>query len=229
VKLSIIVPALNEAPRIAQTLAALAPMRARGCEVIVVDGGSSDGTVDAAVAGCDRVIAAPRGRASQQNAGATVATGHVLLFLHADTVLPADADLLVCKAIVDGASWGRFDVRFATPEGGARLPAMLAVVAAMMNARSRWSGIATGDQCLFVTRDAFQRVGGFPAQALMEDIEISRRLKQLGAPACLRQRVTTSPRRWLTRGVWRTIVLMWWLRFAYWLGASPATIARWYR
>ncbi len=226
VSLSIIVPVLDEAPRIAATLAALAPLRERGCELIVVDGGSSDGTVAAAQAVCDRVLVSSRGRATQQNAGAAAASGDRLLFLHADTRLPADADRLLAAALQSGAVWGRFDVDF---DGEVRLPATLRLVAFMMNRRSRLTGIATGDQALFMTRAAFDAVGGFPDQPLMEDIEISRRLKRLGPPACLSGRVHTSPRRWLKHGIWRTIVLMWWLRFAYWIGVSPQRLARWYR
>jgi rSAM/selenodomain-associated transferase 2 len=146
-----------------------------------------------------------------------------VLFLHADTRLPADADRIVLDAVQRGASWGRFDVRI---EGRSR---WLPVVAALMNARSRLSGIATGDQAIFVTRAAFDRVGGFPDQPLMEDIEISRRLRRLARPACLRARVVTSGRRWDTHGAWRTIVLMWRLRWAYWRGAPAQELARRYR
>ena len=226
--LSIIVPVLNEARGICQTLQALAPLRARGVQVIVVDGGSTDDTVQQARLVCDaaawQVIESPAGRAAQMNAGAKVASAATLLFLHADTTLPAAADILVARALNRGIhQWGRFDVRIA---GKHR---MLRVVAAFMNRRSRWSGIATGDQALFMTRTAFDQVGGFPPQALMEDIEISKRLLQFSRPACLAARVVTSGRRWETRGVWRTIVLMWRLRFAYWWGASPQRLAELYR
>ena len=162
--LSIIVPALNEATGIVATLSALAPLRACGAEVIVIDGGSEDATPALAQAGADRVVAGPRGRARQMNAGAALASAPVLLFLHADTRLPAGADRLIDAALASGASWGRFDV-FIT----GRAP-LLRLVAAMMNLRSRLTGIATGDQAIFVTRSAFVRVGGFPDQALMEDI-----------------------------------------------------------
>jgi len=221
--LSIIVPALNEAAGITATLAALAPLRARGAEVIVVDGGSDDGTAELAAAQADRVAVSARGRARQMNAGAAVARAPVLLFLHADTRLPEGADRSIHAAIERGAGWGRFDVHI---DGRAR---MLRVVAAMMNWRSRLTGIATGDQAIFVTRQAFDRVGGFPAQPLMEDIELSRRLRGLAAPACLRDRVLTSGRRWEQRGVWRTIFLMWRLRWRYWRGASPQALAEAYR
>ncbi|HSQ72224.1 MAG TPA: TIGR04283 family arsenosugar biosynthesis glycosyltransferase, partial [Rubrivivax sp.] len=165
----------------------------------------------------------PRGRAVQMNAGTARASAALLLFLHADTQLPPGADLRVRQAVARGAAWGRFDVRI---DGR---PRMLRVVAALMNWRSRWTGIATGDQAIFVTRTAFERVGGFPVQPLMEDIELSRRLKRLGRPACLRDRVRTSGRRWEQRGVWRTIVLMWWLRWRYWRGESAQSLAEAYR
>ncbi len=221
--LSIIVPALNEAAGIVSMLSALAPLRARGAEVIVVDGGSQDGTAELADSQADRVVAALRGRARQMNAGAALARAPVLLFLHADTRLPEGADRSIQTAVAGGASWGRFDVRI---DGRAR---MLRVVAFMMNLRSRLSGIATGDQAIFVTRLAFQRAGGFPDQPLMEDIELSRRLCKLAAPACLPDTVVTSGRRWERHGVWRTIFLMWWLRWRYWRGASPQALAEAYR
>ena len=221
--LSIVMPTLNEADGIAATLHALQPLRGRGVELVLADGGSSDATVRLAAPLADGVFDAPRGRAAQMNAGAEAARGQVLLFLHADTRLPADADGAVLRAIAGGAAWGRFDVRI---DGR---PWMLRVVAALMNRRSRWTGIATGDQAIFVTRDAFERIGGFPPQPLMEDIELSRRLKRLARPACLRERVVTSGRRWEQRGVWRTIVLMWRLRWRYWRGESAARLAEAYR
>ena len=221
--LSIVVPALNEAAGIVATLQALAPLRARGVELLLADGGSTDGTAALAAPWVDAVVQAPRGRALQMNAGAARARGEVLLFLHADTLLPAGADGLVLQAVAAGACWGRFDVHILGR------PRMLRVVAALMNLRSRATGIATGDQAMFCTRAAFAQVGGFPVQPLMEDIELSRRLKRLGPPACLRARVRTSGRRWEQRGVWRTIVLMWRLRWRYWRGASPDSLARAYR
>ena len=224
--LSIVIPALNEAAGLEATLQALQPLRLRGVELVLADGGSSDATPTLAQPWVDAVVDAPRGRALQMNAGAARARTDVLLFLHADTRLPPLADVLVLQAVQrsdKGACWGRFDVRI---EGR---PRMLRVVAALMNLRSRASGIATGDQAIFITREAFERVGGFPEQALMEDIEISRRLKRLGRPACLRARVCTSGRRWEQRGVWRTIVLMWRLRWRYWRGESPARLAEAYR
>ena len=229
-RLSIVLPVLDEASSLGATLEALSPLRARGVEVIVVDGGSSDGTSACAQAGADIVLTAPRGRARQMNAGAAVARGEVLLFVHADTTLPAHADALVLQAVERGAQWGRFDVRIdAGPSRVSMARLMLPVVARCMNVRSRLSGIATGDQALFVQRARFQQLGGYADQPLMEDIELSRRLRAVGPPACLRQTVLTSGRRWQTRGVWRTIFLMWRLRWRYWRGESPDTLARAYR
>ena len=219
-------PVLNEADAIACALRALAPLAARGAQIIVTDGGSTDGTVASALA-CGvpiRVVHAPRGRALQMNAGAQRATGELLLFLHADTWLPSNADQLVRQALAAGPQvWGRFDVRI---EGR---PGMLRVIAALMNSRSRWTGIATGDQALFMTRAAFDAVGGFPDQPLMEDIAMSARLLKFSRPACLRERVVTSGRRWETHGVWRTVLLMWRLRLAYWRGVAPERLAGWYQ
>ena len=218
-RLSIVVPALNEARGIREALEALAPLRRRGHELIVADGGSEDGTPELAQPLCDRLIATPRGRALQMNGGARAATGEALLFLHADTRLPPRADELVFDAL-QRHSWGRFDVAI---EGRHRL---LRVVACAMNLRSRLTGIATGDQAIFVRRDRFP---GFPEIALMEDVALSRAMKRRGAPACLRERVRTSGRRWEERGVLRTIVLMWRLRLAYALGADPERLAERYR
>ena len=220
---SIIVPALDEARGIAATLAALAPLRARGTEVIVVDGGSRDATAQIAAPLCDRLLAAPRGRASQMNAGARASHGEILVFLHADSRLPQGALEAIDAALAAPRhAWGRFDVRI---EG--RSP-LLALVAFAMNLRSRLTGIATGDQAIFVRRAAFEQVGGFPAIPLMEDVAISSALKRVSPPACLSQRVATSGRRWESRGVLATVALMWRLRFAYALGADPHRLARRY-
>jgi rSAM/selenodomain-associated transferase 2 len=205
-------PVLNEAPGIRAALEALAPLRARGHEVIVVDGGSSDGTPALAAGLCDRVVTGPRGRASQMNAGAQLASGEVLLFLHADTRLPSEFTVPECL-------WGRFDVQI---EG--RHP-LLPVVAWAMNLRSRLTGIATGDQAIFVRREAFP---GFPAIALMEDIALCKAMKKRAWPTCLHEKVVTSGRRWESRGVLRTIVLMWKLRLLYFFGARPEALARRY-
>jgi|SRR5579862_2690912 len=217
-RLTIIVPVLNEAAIVAGALRALAPMRARGAEVIVVDSGSRDGTAQLARPFADRVLGVARGRGAPLNAGAALGSGDVLVFLHADTALPENADRLVAAALTRRA-WGRFDVRIA-----GRHP-LLAVVARMINWRSRLTGIATGDQAIFVTREAFMAVGGFPDLPLMEDIAISRRLKRICRPYCIGTPVVTSGRRWETNGVWRTILLMWRLRLGYYLGVAPAALA----
>ena len=217
-KLSIVVPVLNEAAAIAGALEALAPLRAGGHEVIVVDGGSEDATAALAAPLADFVIVAPRGRARQMNAGAAAAKGDVLLFLHADTRLPSGADAAVAGAMAS-SDWGRFDVAI---DGGAM---GLGVVAFFMNWRSRLTGIATGDQAIFVRRTAFR---GFPEIPLMEDIAFSRAMRRRSPPACLRQVAVTSGRRWVRNGVVRMVLLMWRLRLAYWLGASPDELARRY-
>jgi rSAM/selenodomain-associated transferase 2 len=221
-KLSIVMPVLNEAADIAAALSALAPYRKRGVEVIVVDGGSNDATAELAGPLADRVLSAPRGRGLQMNAGAAAATGDVLLFLHADTRLPDGADRLVLDGLSASARvWGRFDVRI---DGGG----VFALISLLMNLRSRLTGIATGDQAMFATRAAFESVRGFPAIALMEDVALSAQLKRIGRPLCLRARVTTSGRRWHKHGVLRTILLMWKLRLAYYLGADPIRLAQSY-
>ena len=218
-KLSIVMPVLDEGEGIAATLDALADLRALGTEVIVVDGGSRDATIQRARPRADRVILAPRGRALQMNAGAEKASGNVLLFLHADTRLPADADhVLLSELERSGRVWGRFDVKI---EG--RSP-LLIVVAWLMNIRSRLTGIATGDQAIFVRRAAFQAAGGFPAIPLMEDIALSQRLKRLSRPFCIATPAVTSGRRWDYYGVLRTILLMWRLRLAYYFGVAPARL-----
>lgn len=218
--LSIVVPVLNEAACIEDALRALAPLRTRGAEVIVADGGSTDGTPALARPLADHVLAAPRGRAAQMNAGAALARGDLLLFLHADTRLPPEADRLVNDALM-GHLWGRFDVRF--DERG-----IFALIAFTMNLRSRLTGIATGDQAMFITRAAFARAGGFPPIALMEDIALSAALKRLGRPAALHARVTTAARRWRRHGIARTVLLMWRLRLAYFFGTDPEKLARLY-
>jgi rSAM/selenodomain-associated transferase 2 len=222
-RVSIVIPALNEAAGIGATLDALQALRVRGVELVLVDGGSSDSTAALSRPWVDQLVRTDKGRALQMNAGAAVARGDVLVFLHADTRLPPLADALVLRAIEAGASWGRFDVVI---ESNVRL---LRLVAWLMNMRSRLGGIATGDQAIFVTRKAFTEAGGFPAQPLMEDIELSRRLKRAASPVCLREKVCTSGRRWEQRGVLRTVLLMWWLRWRYWCGACPQRLARAYR
>ena len=222
-KLSIIMPVLDEGEGIAAALDALADLRALGTEVIVVDGGSRDATVQRARMRADRVISASRGRALQMNAGAEKSSGDVLLFLHADTRLPADAEHIVLNGLQrSGRAWGRFDVKI-----GGRNP-LLAIIARLMNIRSRLTGIATGDQAIFVRREAFRAAGGFAAIPLMEDIALSKRLKRVSRPLCLRECVVTSGRRWESHGVLNTVLLMWRLRLAYFFGADPQALARRY-
>ena len=220
-RISVVVPTLDEADEIVAALTPLQSLRTAGHEIIVVDGGSRDATLARAVSLADRTLIARRGRALQMNAGAAAATGDVVLFLHADSRLMSDA--IVTLAIALGQSrrrWGRFDVAIT-----GRFQA-LRVVAALMNLRSRLTGIATGDQGIFVERALFDAVGGYPDQPLMEDIELSRRLKRAGgAPLCLRTRILTSGRRWERDGLWRTIVAMWQLRFAYWCGVDAIRLA----
>lgn len=223
IKLSIVIPVLNEAEGLADCLQTLQALRS-DCELIVADGGSTDTSPTLAAPLADKVVAAPRGRAKQMNAGAAEATADILLFLHADTALPDRAVDRIFDAVNRGWRWGRFDVGFDDPM------AIFKLISSLMNLRSRLSGIATGDQAMFVTRQAFAAVGGFPDIALMEDIALSARLKKIGNPCCLRDKVTTSARRWRKNGVCQTIFLMWRLRLAYFFGADPEHLAaRYYR
>ena len=221
--ISVVIPVLDEAEGIARSLRPLQALRGHDIEVIVVDGGSRDGTRHAAHFLCDRFLDAPRGRARQMNAGAGVAGGHVLLFLHADTRLPSGWSRMVRDALEGrGCEWGRFDVQLDGTHP------MLRVVERAMNLRSRLSGMATGDQAIFVTRSAFRTAGGFPEIALMEDIALSRTLRARSRPICLRAAVITSSRRWERNGIPRTILLMWRLRLQYAFGADPEKLARLY-
>jgi rSAM/selenodomain-associated transferase 2/rSAM/selenodomain-associated transferase 1 len=222
--LRIVIPVLNEGKALSEHLARLQALRSQGVELVVVDGGSTDESWARARPWVDRLIASPAGRARQMNAGAQdtpTSQADALLFLHADTQLPSNALALVLAALRERA-WGRFDVQFHANDW------RLGWVQTMMNLRSRLSGIATGDQAMFVRADAFHTTGEFTDQALMEDIELSKRLKRLSRPACLRERVCTSARKWEREGVWRTVGLMWRLRLAYFLGAQPEQLAHEY-
>ena len=228
---AVILPVFNEANHLEKTLSELLAGHPFD-EVIVVDGGSTDASVEIVckLMSADRpgsqpipyLIQAPRGRARQMHAGAQAATSDALLFLHADTAPPVDAVARIRDAVRHGRLWGRFDVRLS----GRHF--LFRVIERLMNWRSRASGIATGDQGLFVRRDVYRMLGGFAPIALMEDIEFSTRLKWVGKPARLRGPVIVSSRRWEDRGITRTILLMWTLRFLYWLGVSPERLARWY-
>ncbi len=220
-RISVVVPARNESDEIEAALRSIG--RDAVHEILVVDGGSDDDTSARARALGVRVVEAQAGRSTQMNAGAALTSGDVLLFLHADTRLPAGWSGAVREAVHRGAVGGRFDVELRGRH------AMLRIVGTFMNARSRWSRIYTGDQAIFVRRDVFERLGGYETIPLMEDIAMSRRLKREGPVACLRLRVSTSGRRWETHGVFRTIGLMWSLRLAYFLGVPPDRLAGWYR
>lgn len=221
-RLSIVVPALNEAGSIAPMLRALAPLRGRGHEVIVVDGGSEDGTVALAAGLADRVLRAPRGRARQMNAGAAAARGEILFFLHADSIVPRGFAAAIASAC-EQAIGGRFDVDLAAR--GARFR----MIENAINLRSRWSGLFTGDQGLFIRRDAFAALGGYPDQPLLEDLALAHAMKRHGHVAALRERILTSARRWQRHGTLRTLLLMWRIRGLYALGVPPERLAHLYR
>lgn len=222
-RLSIVIAALNEAEHIPATLAPLQAMRARGVEVILADGGSTDATKPLAALLVDRIVDSHQGRARQMNAGAKLALGDTLLFLHADSTLPPDADQLILRRLQSTSrAWGRFDVSIKGQHF------FLPVVAWCMNHRSRLTGIATGDQGLFMTHDAFTAAGGFANIPLMEDVAMCVTLKKNSPPLCLKQKIITSGRRWEQHGVWRTIFLMWRIRAAYFFGVDPVALHRAY-
>lgn len=219
---SIIIPTLNESAGIKKCLLALQGIRSQ-CQLIVVDGGSVDNTKELCLPLVDQFISSAKGRAIQMNLGAEQASTEVLIFLHADTYLPEGALQLMKKSLESEEQWGRFDMQLMGESP------MLEVVSFMMNWRSRLSGIATGDQVMFMTQSVYTRVGGFPEISLMEDIAMSKRLKKISACACLSENVKSSGRRWEEFGVWRTIILMWSLRLRFFLGASPEYLAQRYR
>lgn len=230
-KFSIIIPMLNEAPQIERLLKSLQNYRAQGHEIIVVDGGSCDESIAKAKGWVDGLLEVEdpvrdRGRAVQMNRGAEMATGDVLLFLHCDTFLPSQALLSLEKLFVtrQAAAWGRFDIELS----GRRK--IFRVIESAINCRSRWSGIATGDQAIFVRANTFAAIGGYQRVPLMEDVDLCKRLKRVvGSPINSRLKVSTSSRRWETHGVYKTILLMWCLRFAFFVGVNPSRIAAFYR
>ena len=214
--ISIIVPTINEGRTIDSCLRQLSGMRNRGHEVIVVDGGSDDDTLVTARPLADKVIQNQKGRARQMNAGAGLAKGDIYLFLHADTILPGDADRLILDCVkLYPDFWGRFDVKLSGTHW------LLRVIGLFMNFRTRITGIVTGDHGIFVSRRWFETIGGYETIDIMEDISISKRLKRLGRPVCLKASVITSSRRWEENGILRTVFKMWRLRLAYALGVNP--------
>ncbi len=215
---SIIIPVLNESDKIQACLLKLQGIRDKA-EIIVVDGGSTDNTLKLALPLADKVISSDKGRARQMNAGANIATAQTLIFLHADTFLPNNALALISQS---SSAWGRFDIKLSGK------PFMLKVVAQFMNWRSRLTGIATGDQVIFVSRQLFNQVNGYPDIALMEDISLCTALNKITKPDCLKAKVTSSGRRWEAFGVFRTILLMWSLRLGYFFAEKPEVLAKLY-
>jgi len=222
VKISIIIPVLNEEISLSRLAEHLQFIRQQGHEIIIVDGGSVDNTLSIAYSLTDTVIISKPGRALQMNSGAAVASGDVLLFLHADTFLPDDSVQIISDLSLSENYWGRFDVRLSSGKFVFRL------IERLMNFRSCLTSIVTGDQAMFVEKNLFDRVGGFAEIALMEDIEISQRLKKIVKPICIKQKVITSSRRWESNGVVATVLLMWKLRLYYFFGASPEKLKQLY-
>jgi rSAM/selenodomain-associated transferase 2 len=221
-KISIIIPVLNEEESITSTLQNLQGYRQQGHEIIVVDGGSNDDTIARAHGLADQMLKSKSGRAFQMNTGAEYASGDVLLFLHADTLLPKNSCSLIGNVIDRGAEWGRFDVRLSGRLWGLR------IIEQMMNWRSCLTSIATGDQAIFVRRPLFLKVGAYPGIQLMEDIVLSRKLRNCSKPACIKERVTTSSRKWENNGIISTVFLMWRLRLMYFLGVPADKLAKLY-
>ncbi len=220
IKISVIIPTLNEEGCIKQTLISLQPLRNSGHEIILSDGGSRDRTVAIAQPLVDQVVASPPGRSIQMNQGANAATGDILWFLHADSIVPASAETDIIDCLTNSTHiWGRFNIRLSGRQPIFRL------IETMMNLRSCITGIATGDQGIFMLRYAFDQIDGFADIPLMEDIAISTRLKRIKAPACIQQILVTSSRRWEQNGIIKTILLMWWLRLAYFFGVPPRYLA----
>ncbi|WP_339462162.1 TIGR04283 family arsenosugar biosynthesis glycosyltransferase [Pseudomonas sp. EA_105y_Pfl2_R69] len=221
--LSVIIPARNEAQALPLLLADLAALREAGAELLLVDGGSSDASLELAAGHVDQLLSCAAGRSRQMNAGAAAAAGDYLWFVHADTRVSPEAIRHLLDVLIERPLWGRFDVRLS-----ARGP-MFRLIGGMISLRSRLSGIASGDQGIFVARATFEALGGYADIPLMEDLELCRRLKRLAWPCCLRPALTTSSRRWEQQGIWRTLLLMWRLRLAYYCGVSPEKLARQYQ
>ncbi len=220
-QLSIIIPTLNEAASIKNTLSALYALKDNGHEIIIVDGGSTDQTLSICKQYTDKVFNSGKGRAKQMNLGAKHASNDILVFLHADTILPDQAGLLVCTAL-NNKNWGRFNIKLTGTH------VVLRLIEFFMNIRSCLSGIATGDQAIFVYRKTFNSINGFKEIPLMEDIELSKSLKKISRPACVGVPVISSSRRWETQGYIRTILLMWRLRLLYFFGVPASQLVKQY-
>jgi len=218
-KISIIIPVLNEAQALPLYLNQLQHLRAKGHEVILVDGGSDDNSCQLAEGMVDSFHKCERGRARQMNSGVGHATGQLLLFLHADTQLPKNVDMMLASTVYSDRAWGWFDVRLS----GSHV--LLRVIEWFMNIRSRMTGVATGDQAIFITTELFKEVNGFPEIELMEDISISKKLRRVCWPITVSGKVTTSSRRWEDNGIFRTVLKMWGIRLRYFLGTKPSTLA----
>jgi rSAM/selenodomain-associated transferase 2 len=222
-RISIVIPVLHEGEQIVGFLRGLQPYRSQNIEIIVVDGGSGDSTAELAARFADSIVESAPGRAQQMNRGVDSATGDILLFLHADTSLPNRfRELLAGRFWESESSWGRFDVRLS----GSHY--LFRIIEFFINWRSRLTGIATGDQAIFIKRPVFSRLGGFMPIPFMEDIALCKKLKKMSRPFCIRSPVTTSSRRWEQEGILRTVLLMWRLRLAYFFGADPARLVHLY-
>ena len=222
-KISIVIPTLNEAKDIQKTLALLQPLRERGHEIIISDGGSTDNTTKLAASLADKIISSAKSRASQMNTGAKKASGDILWFLHADTFIPENSDIIIRNHLQNSNKvWGRFNIRLSGQHF------LFRIIERMVNLRSKLTGIATGDQGIFIRQEYFKKLNGFSEIPLMEDIEISTRLKSFSSPICLTQKLITSSRRWEKHGILKTVFLMWQLRLAYFMGTSANKLARKY-
>ncbi len=221
-KISIIIPVLNEADTIQIFLQKLQPLREQGHEVVLVDGKSQDATAALARPYVDRMMSSDRGRARQQALGAKMATGQVFLFLHADTQLPEQADQIILNALFNHYFWGRFNVHLSGSHW------LFRIIEQMMNWRSCLTGIATGDQAIFVSRTLYNDIGGMPQMELMEDIELSKRLGKISRPICLKSTVITSSRRWENKGILRTVFFMWNMRLQYFFGVKSEQLLKKY-
>lgn len=222
IKLSIIIPTLNEADQIEQHLSTLQVLREQGHELIVVDGGSIDDTVSLVSPLCNQVCQSQKSRSIQMNCGAKAATGECFVFLHADTVLPGN--ILEYFSTINNieGKWGRFDISLSGRNW------IFRIIESCMNRRSSFTGIVTGDQVMFIGKELFNRVGGYPEIALMEDIAISNLLIKISAPIRIREKVVSSSRRWEKNGIVKTIIKMWILRLLYFFQYDTNKLAKLY-